>query len=190
MLKRLIPMLAVLLISGTAWSDDVDSALEKFRASTGTEKFFTAAYGYAVFPNVGKGGLGIGAAFGKGRVYRNDGIVGRSTMTQISIGFQLGGQAYSQIIFFRNKAAYERFTNGGFEFGAEASAVALTLGVNAKTGTTGTSAGRNESRSADAKSTGQWTADMAVFTLSKGGFMYEAAIGGQKFSYDPLDGLT
>jgi len=190
MLKKLILPFALLLLSANAWSDDFDVTLTKFRTSSGTQKFFAEAYGYAVFPTIGKGGFVLGAAYGQGRVYRNNGVVGRSTMAQISVGFQLGGQAYSQIIFFRNKSAYERFTSGSFEFGAEASAVALTLGANAKAGTTGTSASGNEARSEDAKTAGQWTADMAVFTLVKGGLMYEAAIAGQKFSYAPLDELS
>jgi len=190
MLKRLIFLLAMLLASASAWSDSFDDALTKFHASSGTREFFAQAYGYAVFPTIGKGGIGIGAAYGKGRVYRGNVVVGKTDMVQLSLGFQLGGQAYSQIIFFKNKAAYDRFTSGSFEFGAEASAVALTLGANAKTGTTGTSASSSEARTPNASSTGSWTADMAVFTLAKGGLMYEAAIGGQKFSYTQLDGKS
>lgn len=187
MLKKLMLPCTLLLLSANAWSDNFDATLAKFRSSSGTVPFFAEAYGYAVFPTIGKGGIGIGAAYGKGRVYRNNSVTGHSDMVQISIGFQLGGQAYSQIIFFKNKSAFDRFTSGSFEFGAEASAVALTLGANAKAGTTGTSAGGNEARSEDTKSVGQWTADMAVFTLVKGGLMYEATIAGQKFSYAPLD---
>jgi len=187
MLKQLILSFSLLLLSGNAWSDNFADTVAKFRDSKGTQEFFAKAYGYAVFPTIGKGGIGLGAAYGKGRVYRNNGAVGRTEMVQISIGFQLGGQAFSQIIFFKNKNSYDRFTSGSFEFGAEASAVAITLGANAKAGTMGTSAGSNESTSADSASTGHWTADMAVFTLVKGGLMYEAAIGGQKFSYAPLD---
>jgi len=190
MLKKLILSLTLLLLSANAWSDNFADALAKFQASSGTKTFFAEAYGYAVFPTIGKGGFVIGAAYGQGRVYRNDGIVGRTTLAQISVGFQLGGQAFSQIIFFKNKAAYERFTSGSFEFGAEASAVALTLGASAKAGTTGTTAGSNEARSEDTRSKGHWTADMAVFTLVKGGLMYEAAIGGQKFTYEALDSLS
>ncbi len=188
--KQLILMLAAALLSVNAWADPFAATLERFRAASGTAPFFDEAYGYAIFPHIGKGGFGIGAAHGKGRVYRKGDIVGRTAMTQISVGFQIGGQAFSQIVFFRNEAAYERFTNGSFEFGAEASAVAITLGVSARAGTTGISAGRNESRSEDSDSHGQWSADMAIFTLAKGGFMYEAAIGGQKFTYEPLDGLS
>ncbi len=187
MLKRLILPFVMLLLSTSAWSDNFDDALAKFRSSSGTAEFFAKAYGYALFPTIGKGGIGLGAAYGKGHVYRGNNLVGKTEVVQISIGFQLGGQAYSEIIFFKNKSAYDRFTSGSFEFGAEASAVALTLGANAKAGTTGTSAGGNEARSEDASSTGLWTADMAVFTLAKGGLMYEAAIGGQKFSYAPLE---
>ncbi len=190
MLRRLFILFSVLLLSGNAWSDDFTATLKKFRGSSGTQRFFAEAYGYAVFPTIGKGGAGLGAAYGKGRVYRGNQAVGQSTMVQVSIGFQLGGQAFSQIVFFKNEAAYDRFTNGSFEFGVEASAVAITLGASARSGTTGTSAGGNESRSSDAKNRGHWTADMAVFTLAKGGFMYEATIGGQKFSFESLDQPT
>lgn len=188
--KRLIFVLAAALLSANASADAFDTTLERFRAAPGTARFFEEAYGYAVFPHIGKGGFGVGAAHGKGRVYRKGDIVGRTAMTQISVGFQIGGQAFSQIVFFRNEAAYERFTNGSFEFGAEASAVAATLGVSARAGTTGRTAGRNESRSENSNARAQWSADMATFTLAKGGFMYEAAIGGQKFTYEPLDGLS
>ena len=190
MLQRIILLFSLVLLSGNAWSDNLAETLAKFRSVSGTQPFFAEAYGYAVFPTIGKGGFGLGAAYGKGHVYRNNGVVGRSKMLQISIGFQLGGQAYSQIIFFKNEAAYDRLTSGSFEIGAEASAVAITLGANAKAGTTGTSASGNEARSADALAKGQWTADMAVFTLAKGGLMYEATIGGQKFSYESLDSLS
>lgn len=190
MLQRLMLLIALLLVFSNAWSDKFADALTKFRASSGTQPFFAEAYGYAVFPTIGKGGFILGAAYGKGNVYRNNGVVGRSEMVQITVGFQLGGQAYSQIIFFKNKASYDRFTSGSFEFGAEASAVAITLGASARAGTTGTSAGGNEGRSADAKTRGSWTADMAVFTMVKGGLMYEATIGGQKFSYESLGGVS
>jgi hypothetical protein len=139
MMKHTLFPLALLLLSTSAPADNFDTALDKFRASSGTKSFFAEAYGYALFPTIGKGGIGIGGTYGKGRVYRNNAVTGLTEMVQISIGFQFGGQAYSQIIFFKNKTAYNRFTSGSFEFGAEASAVAITLGASAQTGTTGTS---------------------------------------------------
>jgi lipid-binding SYLF domain-containing protein len=130
----------------------------------GIKVFFDKAYGYAVFPTVGKGGMGIGGAYGKGEVYERGVLAGTSSLTQLTIGFQLGGQAYSEIIFFKDKATLDSFKSGNFEFSAQASAVAITAGA-----------------SADA----DYSNGVAIFTLAKGGLMYEASIGGQKFSYTP-----
>ncbi len=188
MLKRLVLTCALLIFSGAIWADEYDAALADFRAASGTERFFAEAYGYALFPTIGKGGFVIGGAYGEGRVYRGGVQTGVTSMTQLTIGFQLGGQAYSQIVFFRDEVAYDRFTDGSFEFGADASAVALTLSAQARVGTTGASAGGNESKSGDASAKVGWSGGMAVFTLAKGGFMYEASIGGQKFSYHPVEG--
>lgn len=184
---RIRLQLAVLLLtlSSPALADKFDEALANFRAANGTQAFFAGAYGYAVFPTIGKGGLGIGGAYGKGRVYERGAHTGDASMAQLSIGFQFGGQAYSQIVFFQTKQAYDEFTSGNFEFGAEASAVALTLGAQAKASTVGASASGNESSSGDASGTAEWSGGMAIFTLAKGGLMYEASIGGQKFNYKP-----
>jgi lipid-binding SYLF domain-containing protein len=103
-------------------------------------------------------------------------------MTQVTIGLQLGGQAYSQIIFFEDKRAFDEFTGGNFEFGAQATAVAITAGASAQAGSTGTSAGASGTQQ-HAKTAAQYSKGVAVFTVAKGGLMYEASIGGQKFSY-------
>ncbi|PCH60602.1 MAG: hypothetical protein COC05_03960 [Gammaproteobacteria bacterium] len=131
----------------------------------GMQVFFDKAQGYAIFPTVGKGAIGIGGAFGRGEVYEQENLVGKATLTQVTVGFQLGGQAYSEIIFFKDKAAIDRFKKGRFELGAQVSAVAVTAGV-----------------SADAA----YNNGVAIFTITKGGLMYEAAVGGQKFSYTPI----
>lgn len=126
--------------------------------------FFSEAYGYAVFPSIGKGGIGIGGAAGKGLVYKSGSLQGGSKMTQVTVGFQFGGQEYSEVIFFEDADAYGRFINNKYQFAAQASAVALKSGV-----------------SADAK----YTDGVAVFTMAKGGLMYEASVGGQKFKFVP-----
>ena len=141
----------------------------------------------SVFPTIGKGGIGIGGAHGKGQVYAAGQHVGNATMTQITMGFQLGGQAYSQIIFFEDQRAFREFTSGNFEFSAQATAVALTAGVSAEANTgggvaSGISGGQNNASTAH----GGYRKGMAIFTIAKGGLMYEAALGGQKFSYTPL----
>jgi lipid-binding SYLF domain-containing protein len=108
----------------------------------------------------------------------------RSGFSDISIGFQVGGQAYSQVIFFQDKRAFDEFTSGNFEFGAQATAVAITAGASANATTTGSSASASGGRH-DATTVGKYHKGMAVFTVAKGGLMYEASIGGQKFSYTP-----
>ena len=144
-------------------SDKTIKALKKFKKISSLKPYFKKARGYAVFPNVGKGGIGIGGARGSGEVFEKGNVIGKTTLTQVSIGFQLGGQAFSQIIFFKDKKSLERFTEGNFEFGASASAALISEGANA---------------SAD------YSDGVAVLTYSKGGLMYEASIGGQKFSYE------
>jgi lipid-binding SYLF domain-containing protein len=126
------------------------------------EKWFDTAYAYAVFPKVGKGGIGVGGAGGKGIVIRGDSTVGTTSLSQVTIGLQLGGQVYSQFIMFKDETAFKNFARGNFEMGAQVSAVAITLGA-----------------SADA----DYDSGVAVFTIAEGGLMYEASVGGQKFKY-------
>ena len=123
---------------------------------------FETAAGYVIFPNVGKGAIGVGGASGNGIVYEKNKVSGKAKMTQVSIGFQFGGQAYRELILFESKETLDRFTKDKFEFSAQASAVAVTAGA-----------------SANAK----YTNGVMIFTQQKGGLMYEASIGGQKFKY-------
>jgi lipid-binding SYLF domain-containing protein len=170
------------LLAVPAQADEYSETIAIFRKAEESGKFFNNAYGYAVFPTIGKGGIGIGGAYGKGRVYEKGKVIGDTSMTQLSVGFQLGGQGFSQIIFFENAEALRLFTKGEFEFGAEASAVAITLGASAKAGSAGASAGASAVPS-KAKVVGAYNKGMAVFTVAKGGLMYEATISGQKFNY-------
>jgi len=167
-------------------TDDYSNAIKVFKDSPVVQPYFKNAYGYAIFPTIGKGGIGIGGAYGSGQVYVGDKVTGKTSMTQVTIGLQLGGQAYSQIIFFEDKRAYTDFTSGNFEFGAEASAVAITAGAQAQAGTTGAAASASPGGSAGAQAATKYHKGMAVFTRAKGGLMYEAAIGGQKFSFEPI----
>ena len=145
--------------------DVAKAIIDVKKADPGIEKFFESAAGYAVIPKVGKGGIGIGGAYGKGLVIVGDKAVGRTSLSQVTVGLQLGGQVYSQFIFFKDQAALEGFQRGNFEFGAQASAVAVTLGA-----------------SADA----DYDKGVAVFTQVGGGLMYEATLSGQKFKYEDL----
>ncbi len=169
----------------TAWADDYDEAIKVFQDAGQSGKFFNDCYGYAIFPTIGKGGIGIGGAHGKGRVYVGGTHVGDTSMTQLTAGFQLGGQAFSQIIFFEDKRAFDEFTGGNFEFGAQATAVAITAGASVGASTTGSSAGASGGQH-DAATVGKYYKGMAIFTVAKGGLMYEATVGGQKFNYKAL----
>lgn len=168
-------------IQAAASLEKCKETLEKFRNLGNVPDMMAESYGYAVLPTIGKGGIGIGAAGGTGCVFVGGRHTGKVSMGQVTIGWQLGGQAYSQIILFRNADTYNEFTKGQFEFGADATAVALTYGASAGASTTGASA-----TAGDTRATGSWKRGMAVYTLAKGGLMYEASIGGQKFSFKPL----
>ena len=178
----LITLVSSFVLAGNAAADDYADTVQLFKNAGQSGTFFDKAYGYAVFPTVGKGALGIGGARGKGRVYAQGKYVGDATLTQLSIGFQAGGQAYSQIVFFEDERAYREFTSGEFGFGAGVSAVAITAAASATASTTGNSAGISGGKK-DATTTGEYYKGMAVFTIAKGGLMYEAALAGQKFSF-------
>lgn len=135
------------------------------------------------FQPIGKGGIGIGGAHGKGRVFVNGQSIGETKMSQLSIGLQLGGQAYSQIIFFENQAALDNFTSGNFEFSAGASAIAITASAQAQAGTSGSSANAGSSSENSNQAGITYNNGMAVVTMGKGGLMYEASIAGQKYSF-------
>lgn len=164
-------VLAVFSVPALAFEPDVNDSFELDvqkaiiaikKADPGIETFFDNAAGFAVFPSVGKGGIVIGGAYGKGLVIAGNKAVGYTTMTQGTIGLQLGGQNYSQFIFFRDDTAVEHFKRGNFEFGAQASAVAVTAGA-----------------SADAA----YDSGVAIFTHARGGLMFEGSVGGQRFTY-------
>lgn len=165
---------------------DYSSTISVFRGSEEAQGYFRTAYGFAVFPTVGKGGFGIGAAHGRGQVYVSDAVTGIATLNQISLGFQVGGQAFSQIIFFEDQRAYQEFTGGNFEFDATASAVAITAGAQAQASTTGSSAGASSGPSTGTQLGSTYHKGMATLIHAKGGLMYQAAIGGQKFTFDAL----
>ncbi|UCF19457.1 MAG: lipid-binding SYLF domain-containing protein [Gemmatimonadota bacterium] len=133
----------------------------------GMKAWFDDAYGYVVFPNVGKGAVGVGAAHGNGLVYKSGDLVGKSELIQVTVGLQLGGQSFVEVIFFKDETAFNDFTRGNFEFAAQASAVALTAGASADLA---------------------YNKGVAVMTMTNAGLMYEAAIGGQKFKYQPIGG--
>ena len=189
-LQSSLTFLFLVVLFSNSWADKYgnykfEETKDIFRKAGESSSYFNNSYGYAVFPTIGKGGIGIGGAYGEGRVYANGKYTGDASMVQLTIGFQLGGQAYSQIIFFKDKRAYDEFTGNNFEFGAQASAVAITAGASASASTAGgTSVGASGGKN-DATTKGGYHKGMAVFTIARGGLMYEATIGGQKFKYTP-----
>src|SRR6187401_3280123 len=174
----------LLLLAGVASADEYDDTIAVFKKSGESATFFANSYGYAVFPSIGKGGLGVGAAHGSGRVYEQGKHVGDVKMNQLSVGLQAGGQAFSQIVFFEDKRAFDEFAKGSFEFDATVQAVAITASATASAGTAGAAAGAAGGKN-DAATAGKYYKGVAVFTVAKGGLMYQAAVGGQKFKYKP-----
>jgi lipid-binding SYLF domain-containing protein len=178
-MRKSVPLISAfvgLLLTSGLWAFEPDTSdelqldvakaiIDVKKTDPGIEKFFEDSAGYAVFPKVGKGGIGIGGAHGKGLVIVGDKAIGRTSLSQLTVGLQLGGQVYQQFIFFKDETALDSFKRGNFEFGAQASAVAVTLGA-----------------SADA----DYDKGVAVFTNVSGGLMYEATISGQKFKYEDL----
>jgi lipid-binding SYLF domain-containing protein len=159
--------------------------LELFEHANQSSAYFDNAYGYAVFPTIGKGGFVVGAAHGNGTVYRHDTRIGHLTMNQVSIGAQAGGQAYSEIIFFKDKDALDSFTSGNFSFSGDVGAIVITASASASVGTAGETSGASATKDL-AATQGQYQNGMAVFTIAKGGLMYNATVAGQKFSYVPF----
>jgi lipid-binding SYLF domain-containing protein len=188
-MKRSIQALMAILVTaipaGVLLADSYDDTLNLFKQAGQSAGFFETSYAYAVFPTIGKAGLGIGAAHGTGRVYEHGKYVGDTTVTQVSFGLQAGGQAYSQVIFLQDKRAFDEFTSGAFGLDASAGAVAITSAVSGTAGTSGASAGASGGKN-DAVTAGQYHKGLAIFTIVKGGAMFQASVAGQKFSYKRL----
>jgi lipid-binding SYLF domain-containing protein len=182
----LIALLLLVFPLSQAWADECQDAAQLFKKAGASAEFFNNSYGYAIFPSIGKGGIGVGGAYGKGCVYEQGKQIGTASMTQVSIGFQLGGEAYTQIIFFQDKRALDEFTSGNFEFSANAQAVAITAGASATASTAGSSAGASGGKNDAITKGASYNKGMATFTIAKGGLMYEASLAGQKYKFKPL----
>lgn len=144
--------------------NEAKTAVAAFKkADPKLSRFFAKAYGYVIYPSIVKGAMGIGGAYGSGTVFQHGRIIGSSSLSQLSFGFQLGGQAYREIIFFKDKQAMARFKKGNFELGAQLSAVAATYGASANV---------------------DYSSGVAIFTIARGGLMYEASVGGQLLSFE------
>lgn len=184
-LKTLIIGLLMALFCSSAYADEYADT-EKMFADAGISNMFNSAYGYALFPTIGKAGFLVGGAYGKGRVYEQGKHIGDTTMMQATVGFQLGGAGFSQVVFFQDKRALSEFTNGNFEFGAEAQATAITAAAGASANTSGSSVSASGGKNNASIAGGGYYKGMSTFTITKGGLMYEATVGGQKFSFTKL----
>lgn len=145
--------------------NDVNKARDEFiKTDSLMKNLFDNSVGYVIFPNVGKGAIGVGGAAGNGILFEHGNPVGHAKLKQVTVGFQFGGQAYREVIFFETQAALDQFKGGNFALSAQASAVAVTKGAAANV---------------------KYRNGVMIFTQEKGGLMYEAAVGGQKFGYSP-----
>jgi lipid-binding SYLF domain-containing protein len=187
-MKRVLAACAMMsLAAGSAYAaSSFHETIDLFKHSGASATFFDKSYAYAVFPTVGEGGLIVGGAHGRGRVYVHGKWDGNVTMTQFSVGLQAGGKAFSQIIFFEDKRALDEFRSGSFEFGADASVVAITAGASASAGTSGTDAAASGGKN-DATTRGNYVKGMVTFVIAKGGFMGQVAVAGEKFKFSPRD---
>ena len=186
---KLIPKVLALgllmsLVCSTAYADKYNDTMKMFQ-DAGIADMFDSAYGYALFPTIGKAGFLVGGAYGEGRVFRQGKHIGNTKMIQATVGFQLGASGFSQVVFFKDKRALDEFTNGSFEFGAEAQVTAITASAGGSANTSGSSATASGGKN-NASTVGGYNKGMATFTITKGGLMYEASVGGQKFSFTKL----
>ena len=181
----MIMFILALALANPVQADKFTDTINVFKKSEAVQPFFKNAYGYAVFPTIGKAGIGIGGSYGTGQVYQGGKVTGEVSLIKGSIGWQLGGQAFSQMIFFKDKRAYDEFTSGNFEFDATASAVAITAGAQTSAGTEGATAGASAGLASGKQAKTSYHKGMVVFTHAKGGLMYEASIGDQKLTFKP-----
>jgi lipid-binding SYLF domain-containing protein len=184
--RLFIPTAILLLAAGAARADSYTDTILLFKNAGESATFFKKSYGYAVFPTIGEAGFIVGGAGGKGHVYERGKYVGDSTMAQLSVGFQAGGKAFSEIIFFQDRRSLDEFRTGEFTFSAGVSAIAITAGASASAGTSGATSGISGGKKDAATASAGYQKGMIVFTIAKGGLMYTATVAGQKFKYTPL----
>ena len=190
-MKKILSILILVLVAtlpsvAAAQTEDYSNTIQVFRSSSSVKPFFDSAYGYALFPVIGKAGFVIGGAYGKGQVYRHGEVTGTTTIIEGSIGWQVGGEAFSEIIFFQDERAYNEFTSGNFEFEVNVHAVAITAGAEAGAGTTGAHAGADAGPKTGVQAKTKYYKGMATFVHSKGGLMAGLTVGGQKFTFTPV----
>ena len=181
--------LAAILLATTASAQrvrDFSEAIDAFKAVPVVQPFFDKAYGYVVWRRIARAGFGIGGATGRGQVYVNGEVAGFSRLVDVSVGFQLGGQVYRQVIFFENESAYQDFTDGSFEFDAQAAAIAVTASAQASSGTQGSQAAVGAATTTEVAGASAYHNGTRVFTMARGGLMYQVTIAGQRYNFRPL----
>ena len=185
LISRTLTVFAAMAFSLSAFAaSHYQETIGLFKNAGQSAAFFGNSYAYAVFPTIGKGGFIVGAAHGRGRVYTHQGVIGDASVTQVSVGAQAGGEAYSEIVFFEDKRALDEFEAGHLEFGADVNVVAITASASAGVSTNSAQAGASGGEK-DAVPAGHYQKGVAVFTIAKGGLMYDANLAGQKFSFTP-----
>ncbi len=185
---KVLYILCLFLITPVfAAADPYNSTIDLFESSPNVKPFFEESYAFAVFPSISQGGFGLGGAYGEGKVYVDNRVVGAITLSEMSFGVQIGGQIFSEIIFLQDERAFDEFTQGTYEFSADASAVAIAVGVQAQTGTVGDTAGASRGASLGGHLETNYNRGTAIFIHSLGGLMLEVAVAGQKFKFQPLD---
>ena len=187
-LTRLLILTMLITLAGAslAVGDEYANAMRVFESSPEVQTFFKNCYAYALFPTVGKAAVVVGGAFGEGKVYRQGKVTGNVKLVHASFGLQLGGKAFSEIVFLQDKRAYDTFISGEFEFDASMSATAVTAGAEAKAGTGGKTAGATAGPKTGVQAKTEYRNGMAAFVQQKGGLMAGLSVGGQKFSFEPL----
>jgi lipid-binding SYLF domain-containing protein len=183
-LRLAVTVTSLLFAASAAHAADYPQTIHMFKTANQSAAFFNKSYGYAIFPTVAAGSFIVGAAHGDGRVYERGVLVGNTAVTQLSVGWQAGGEGYSEIIFFKDKRALEAFESGNFQFGAGVNVVAITAGASASADTTGTQASASGGQN-NAAVDGAYNNGMVVFTIAKGGLQGGASVEGEKFSYHP-----
>ena len=182
----MLSLMLVLAGAGLAVGDEYAGAISVFKSSPEVQPFFKNCYAYAIFPTVGKAAVVVGGAYGEGKVFRQGKVTGNAKLAQASFGLQLGGKAFSEIVFLQDKRAYDAFTGGNFEFDATMSATAVTAGAEASAGTGGKTAGATAGPKTSVQAKTEYRNGMAAFVHQKGGLMAGLSVGGQKFSFEPL----
>jgi lipid-binding SYLF domain-containing protein len=183
--KVLLVGFLMCLVCSNAFADEYADTKKMFE-DAGISNMFNSAYGYALFPTIGKAGFLVGGAYGKGRVYEQGNHIGNTEMIQATVGFQLGATGFSEVVFFEDKRALDEFTLGNFEFGADAQVTVITAAAGGSANTSGSSATASGGKNNAAIASAGYNKGMATFTITKGGLMYEISIGGQKFKYTKL----